>query len=215
MAVPGTQGKSLHLACMDGDAAVVQRWLDAGKFVDKRDSSERTGLHQAAKCGQSEVASLLLGAHAEVDSLDKQQRTPLHLCSETGHLAVVKVLLDFKANINAVDFNGDTPLNKAARAGMVDVVEALLAAGAELEIRDVENKIAGDVFNKKASNRFRVPLETRDEIIAMRNSRQQEIAVAKQRGEAVRLGERAKTGKTRPREKGSRDDGGCACCCIS
>ncbi|CAN0001067.1 unnamed protein product [Ectocarpus sp. 12 AP-2014] len=214
MAVPGTQGKSLHLACMDGDAAVVQRWLDAGKFVDKRDSSERTGLHQAAKCGQSEVASLLLGAHAEVDSLDKQQRTPLHLCSETGHLAVVKVLLDFKANINAVDFNGDTPLNKAARAGMVDVVEALLAAGAELEIRDVENKIAeiaGDVFNKKASNHFRVPSETRDKIIAMRNSRQQEIAVAKQRWEAVRLGERAKTG---PREKGSRD-GGCACCCIS
>ncbi|CBJ29391.1 Chain A, 4ank: A Designed Ankyrin Repeat Protein With Four Identical Consensus Repeats [Ectocarpus siliculosus] len=208
MAVPGTQGKSLHLACMDGDAAAVQRWLDAGNFVDKRDSSGRTGLHQAAKCGQSEVASLLLGAHAEVDSLDKQQRTPLHLCSETGHLAVVKnqlkkssvplandeqVLLGFKANINAVDFNGDTPLSKAARAGMVDVIDALLAAGAEIEIRDVGNNIAGDVFNKK------VPLETRDKVIAMRNSRQQEIAVAKQREEAVRLAERAKTGQPRNR----------------
>lgn len=67
-----------------------------------------------------------------------------------------QVLLDFKANVNAVDFNGDTPLSKAARAGMVDVFEALLAAGAELEIRDVENNIAGDVFNKKASNRFPV-----------------------------------------------------------
>lgn len=33
----------------------------------------------------------------------------------------------------------------------------------------------------------------------MRNSRQQEIAVAKQREEAVRLAERAKTGETRNR----------------
>lgn len=64
-----------------------------------------------------------------------------------------QVLLDFKANINAVDFNGDTSLSKAARAGMVDVVETLLAAGAELDVRDVENNIAGDVFNKKASDR--------------------------------------------------------------
>ncbi|CAM9323160.1 unnamed protein product [Ectocarpus fasciculatus] len=46
----------------------------------------------------------------------------------------------------------------------------------------------------------------------MRNSRQQEIAAAKQREEAVRLAERAKTG---PREKESRDGSGCACCCIS
>ncbi|CAM9609104.1 unnamed protein product, partial [Pylaiella littoralis] len=82
MAVPGIPGKSIHIAAMDGDVSAVQRWLDAGNFVDKRDGAERTGLHQASWSGRIEVVSLLLGAYADVNAQDKQQRTPLHLCSE-------------------------------------------------------------------------------------------------------------------------------------
>ncbi|CAM9459351.1 unnamed protein product, partial [Hapterophycus canaliculatus] len=139
------------------------------------------------------VASLLLGAYAEVDARDKLHRTPLHLCSETGHQAVVKVLLDFKANMKAVDFRHETPLCKAARSGMVTVFEALVNAGADIEVRDVDTKIAGDAFNSKASLPA-VPRESRDKIIAMRNDRQQELAKAKEREEAVRIASRVKAG---------------------
>eukprot|EP00903_Cladosiphon_okamuranus_P017568 g16182.t1 len=202
MAVPGSKGKTLHIACMDGDIAAVQRWLDAGNFVDKRDGGDRTGLHQASWSGRTEVVVLLLGAYAEVDARDKQQRTPLHLCSETGHEAVVKVLLDFKAEINAVDTKRETPLSKAARSGMVEVFEGLLAAGADIEIRDADNRIAGDTFNSK------VPLDNRQKIIALRDGRLQELAATKAREEAVRLAEIAKTG---PREKERANGSGCMC----
>eukprot|EP00903_Cladosiphon_okamuranus_P017569 g16182.t2 len=120
MAVPGSKGKTLHIACMDGDIAAVQRWLDAGNFVDKRDGGDRTGLHQASWSGRTEVVVLLLGAYAEVDARDKQQRTPLHLCSETGHEAVVKGLLAAGADIEIRDadnriagdtFNSKVPLD--------------------------------------------------------------------------------------------------------
>lgn len=44
---------------------------------------------------------------------------------------------------------------------------------------------------------MQVPGETREKIIAMRNERQEELAAAKAREEAVRLAERAETdGKT-------------------
>lgn len=64
-----------------------------------------------------------------------------------------QVLLDFKVEINAVDVKRDTPLSKAARSGKVDVVEVLLGAGAEIEVRDADNNIAGDSFNSKVSFR--------------------------------------------------------------
>lgn len=62
---------------------------------------------------------------------------------------MTQVLLDFKADMNAVDLKHETPLCKAARSGMVAVFEALVNAGAEIEVRDVDNKIAGDAFNSK------------------------------------------------------------------
>lgn len=60
-------------------------------------------------------------------------------------------MLSFKADINAVDVKRETPLSKAARAGMVDAVAALLAAGANIEVRDMEGRFAGESFSHKAS----------------------------------------------------------------
>lgn len=60
-------------------------------------------------------------------------------------------MLSFKADINAVDVKRETPLSKAARAGMVDAVAALLTAGANIEVRDVEGRFAGESFSHKAS----------------------------------------------------------------
>ena len=37
--MPGSKSSgSIHIAAMDGDAASVQRYLDDGAFVDKRDN---------------------------------------------------------------------------------------------------------------------------------------------------------------------------------
>jgi ankyrin repeat domain-containing protein 1 len=77
---------NLHIAAMDGDVALVQRWLDDGLFVDKRDNMERTPLHQACWSGRLAVLRLLLGAYAAVDARDKDQCTPLHYAATTDQV---------------------------------------------------------------------------------------------------------------------------------
>eukprot|EP00904_Undaria_pinnatifida_P013319 jgi/Undpi1/9117/HiC_scaffold_26.g11575.m1 len=204
MTIPGSS-KAFHLACMDGDTAAVQRWLDAGLYVDKRDAVERTGLHQAAWSGRVQVASLLLGAHADANARDRERRTPLHFCCQAGHSAVIKPscsfvyssfsftatpqeLLAFAADVNAADNKLETPLSKAARSGRVEVVGVLLAAGANVEIRDADGHLAGDTFSSKVSP------ETREKIIAMRRSRQQEeLAAAKKDEEEPRIAQNVQT----------------------
>jgi len=59
--------------------------------------------------------------------------------------------------------------------------------------------------------RKQVPSESRQIIVELRDARQQELASAKARDDAVRLVERAKTG---PREK-SASGSGCVCCSVS
>lgn len=59
-------------------------------------------------------------------------------------------LLAFKADVNAADAKLETPLSIATRAGMVEAVGVLFAAGATIEICDVDGHLAGDIFSSKA-----------------------------------------------------------------
>jgi ankyrin repeat protein len=87
---PAVKDINIHLAAMDGDVVAIQRWLDEGLFVDKRDNFERTPLHQACWSGRVETMRLLLGAYAQVDARDKDQCTPLHYAASTNQVGATK-----------------------------------------------------------------------------------------------------------------------------
>eukprot|EP00953_Heterococcus_sp_UTEX-ZZ885_P034698 17945-Heterococcus_DN1.PRE.1 len=140
---------------MDGDVALVQRWLDDGLFVDKRDNMQRTPLHQACWSGRLAVLRLLLGAYAEVDARDKDQCTPLHYAATTDQVAIVQELLLRKADVNARDLKQETPLYKACMLGNPDVVECLLSAGADPSLQDINGKPPAQEFNTKVTSEAR------------------------------------------------------------
>eukprot|EP00611_Tribonema_gayanum_P014296 TRINITY_DN25634_c0_g1_i1.p2 TRINITY_DN25634_c0_g1~~TRINITY_DN25634_c0_g1_i1.p2 ORF type:complete len:195 (+),score=89.45 TRINITY_DN25634_c0_g1_i1:386-970(+) len=174
---------NIHLAAMDGDAVAIQRWLDEGLFVDKRDNFERTPLHQAAWSGRVEAMKLLLGAYAQINARDRDQCTPLHYAASTNQVAVAQELLRRKADANVKDIKHETPLFKAAMLGNADVVEHLLASGADVTIPDAHGHLPGGEFNTKVDG------AARERITAALTKVQEERAAARAKTKASELAE--------------------------
>ena len=76
---------ALHLAALEGQAAVAQLLLASGAHVNARGLREETPLHMAMYDGHREVAEVLLASHAEVNARNTAGETPLHLAARKGH----------------------------------------------------------------------------------------------------------------------------------
>ncbi|CAK9001824.1 Ankyrin repeat domain-containing protein 1, partial [Durusdinium trenchii] len=126
----------LHRAAEQGDAAEVQRLIEAGADLELQDqtSLRRRPLHYAAEQGDVEVVQRLLAAKAAVEAEDGLFRQrPLHWAAYGGHRHVIERLLAAKADVEAQTESGNRPLHLAAREGHPRVVKRLLAANAEVE----------------------------------------------------------------------------------
>ena len=129
-------GPCLLDSARNGLADVVNALLDAGGTVEVRDCFGRTGLHWAARNGHTAVDALL-AAGAAVDAKDKRGRTSLHLAARDGCTAVT-TLLAARAAVNATDKYHRTALHDAAENGHTAACAALVAAGADVDIEDVD-----------------------------------------------------------------------------
>jgi ankyrin repeat protein len=127
---------ALHLAALEGQAAVVRLLLANGAQVNARGLREETPLHMATYDGHREVAEVLLASQADLDARNTAGETPLHLAARKGYRDLVELLLDHHADVNAKDRQDATLLHAAVAAGHKEVIGLLLSQNADLGARD-------------------------------------------------------------------------------
>lgn len=126
---------ALHLAAIQGDVALVKRYLESGVSVDVLTRHQLAPLHYAIIEGHVDVAVSLLAAKAAVNTRDASSSTPLHLAANYGRTTLADILLAENADVSAVDLQEMTPLHWAARMSHERVALALLSARADLNAR--------------------------------------------------------------------------------
>ncbi|XP_065835304.1 death-associated protein kinase 1-like isoform X2 [Oscarella lobularis] len=126
--------RSLHRACLKGNAEMVKVVINAGANVNK--TSDGKGLLWEA-CSRShvEIVELLINAGAKVNKTDGTGRRLLWEACCKGDVKIVKLLIDAGADINESD-NGRRLLWEACCKGHVEIFKLLIDAGADVTKTD-------------------------------------------------------------------------------
>ena len=106
--------KNLYLASLQGDIAAVNKYIEAGSDLNKKDQYGSTPLIIAATFGKTDVAKALIEAGADMNIGNNEQSTPLHIASLFGYTEIVKTLLDKGANRFIRNNDGSTAFDLAA-----------------------------------------------------------------------------------------------------
>eukprot|EP00397_Hematodinium_sp_SG-2012_P025355 GEMP01026477.1.p1 GENE.GEMP01026477.1~~GEMP01026477.1.p1 ORF type:complete len:254 (-),score=70.55 GEMP01026477.1:1242-2003(-) len=109
-------GDALIRTSKDGNAAAVQRLVDAGANVDPVDDGE-SALCSASWKGCQEVVQILIDAEVEVDHI--------HRALFRAHATVLRVLIEARADIQYRNRRGDTALMQARRDGREEEAQIL------------------------------------------------------------------------------------------
>lgn len=152
-AKPSDGFNALLQAALQGQVEVVQLLLRNRAHVDSatlpagNTSGGMTPLHLAAKKGHADVVCALLQMGANVNTVDDNGNNALHHCCITsGGEDVADALLEVGADaerkfINAAGSGKNTALHFACMSGQHRMVMALVTKGADLELRNAEDKI--------------------------------------------------------------------------
>ncbi|XP_046570876.1 ankyrin repeat domain-containing protein 50-like [Haliotis rubra] len=128
----------LMLACIGGNAAVVQELLQMNTFeINGRGGKGWTPVMFATFYGQTEIFDILFKAGADVSLTDNNNNSCLILAAAEGHVDIVKRLLAVTSmDVNGRGRRGCTALLLAAHGGHMDVFQLLLAHGGDLAVVD-------------------------------------------------------------------------------
>ena len=146
----------LSLACINGNAAMIEKLLKAGADANAAGTEDETPLMTVARTGSVEAAKVLLAHGAKVDARESWHgETALMWAAAQKHPAMMSALIAAGADVNAIStvvkwdrqttaeprekwlpLGGFSPLMFAAREGCVECVKILADAGANLNLAD-------------------------------------------------------------------------------
>ncbi|KAK2559776.1 Transient receptor potential cation channel subfamily A member 1 [Acropora cervicornis] len=134
----------LHLAVESGVAKVVELCLNEGALPNTVKSSDgSTPIHLASSYGYMDILDILMQAVAFIvdPPPDQDGMLPIHKAAQSNHVEVISYLLRQDVDqINTTDYEGRTPVMLAAQFNCYDTVKVLLEHGANVDLRDSENK---------------------------------------------------------------------------
>lgn len=138
-AISGCTGSQLtsllRPAIEDGYANFVTGLIDAGAYVNDKDSKGRSMIWLAIRAGNLDVLKILIGFGCEVD--DGVDRV-LHEAAATNRVDLMEVLCKAFGDIdmNSVDSGGRRPIHVAAVRGFVDAIRFCVRLGGKVDVLD-------------------------------------------------------------------------------
>ncbi|KAG9489866.1 hypothetical protein GDO78_005668 [Eleutherodactylus coqui] len=155
---------SFHIACREGDPAVISYLLDAFPDIWMTESNiKRTPLHTAAMHGCHDVVQILLErCNYEADCKDSCGVTPFMDAVQNGHLQIAELLIEKKkeghvgslstllslgADLNSRDSKGRSALHMACSGQHAGCVDFLLKSGLK-DSADVNGTFAEQLAKK-------------------------------------------------------------------
>lgn len=134
---------ALHVAAQLGNIELMDLLLSYNADINRADSNDWTALHYAANYNNNESVQFLLMHNADSKALNNKKQSALVLAIQQGNLASAELLALANSDVNAVDHEGNSPLHYAAvleKSNAKKIVELLLLFGADINIKNKENK---------------------------------------------------------------------------
>jgi ankyrin repeat protein len=126
----------LQWAVYEGDAAEVERLIEAGADVSLANDYGATPMSLAAEVADTESLKLLLAAGADADSPNADGQTALMAVARTGNVEAAKALLAHGATVDAREsFGGQSALMWASARRHPQMIDLLASAGADVNAR--------------------------------------------------------------------------------
>ena len=126
----------LQWAVYEGDAARVERLLDAGANPSVANDYGASPMGLAAEVGDDRILRLLLDAGADADSPNPDGQTALMAVARTGNVEAARLLIDAGAAVDAREgWGGQTALMWASARRHPEMMETLIAHGADVDAR--------------------------------------------------------------------------------
>lgn len=155
---------SLLQAAGRGDESKIRELLQEGIYhADKYKPALQLALQKVAGRGHESLTRLLLAEGAEVNATAGEV-SPLYRAAESGKDHIVAALLEYGADTEARDKNRRTAIFLAAQKNHCGALRILLAAGANVNVRDVNSQ---NVLLFLAAEKTDKPVRWGEEIVRM------------------------------------------------
>ena len=153
----------LHDAAAKGDVKAIDALLKLKNNVNVRNIYGKTPIFEAVSFRGIEpgIIRALTASGADVTLGDAVENTPLHESVLSGNISIVRLLLNAGAQVNKQDAKGDTALHCAVKCGYrkafksyTAIVKVLIDSGADLSLKNNEDKIAADYAKLDSIKKF-------------------------------------------------------------
>ena len=145
----GLQSKSgrtpLHVAAAANRPQIVEYLIKNGALTDQADHDGKTAVHVAIESGANDALKELIARGANLVIRTKEIKTPLYFAADLGNVQAVDLLLaqpSARQTMNEYCSYGEgwNPLMAAVNGGRLEVAQKLLSLGANLSLRDNQNR---------------------------------------------------------------------------
>jgi ankyrin repeat protein len=127
----------------------VEKLVQVGADVFAKDNRGETLLHAACFSGNLVVARYLAAKGLDIQAKTNSRWTMLHyVATRSTNTALYDWLFANKVSIEAQDIVGRTALHRAAQEDNIPAVAWLIQKGADLDVRDIDNRSALSLARK-------------------------------------------------------------------
>ncbi|GBM30553.1 Ankyrin-3 [Araneus ventricosus] len=133
--------KPLHVAVVNGLYHMAEHLLSNGANPNLLDEDNCTPLDIAVKLGDDDMLEILLTEKADIRTESKFILSAAEYAVRENQLNIIKLLLQRKViDVNFKGSSGSSLLHTSALSGSLDVTKYLVAEGADINVKDKEER---------------------------------------------------------------------------